>query len=35
LLAEGKGSLEPIANNDTPQGRLKNFYVEVIVYNLR
>lgn len=35
LLAEGKGSLEPIANNDTPQGRLKNFYIEVIVYNLR
>lgn len=35
LLAEGKGSLEPIANNDTLQGRLKNFYIEVIVYNLR
>lgn len=35
LLAEGKGSLEPIANNDTPKGRGENCYMEVIVYNLR
>ncbi len=35
LLAEGKGSLEPIANNDTPKGRIENCNIEVIVYNLR
>lgn len=35
LLAEGKGSSEPIANNATPKGRIQNCYIEVIVYNLQ
>ncbi len=35
LLAEGKGSLEPIASNSTSEGRLRNCYIEVTVHNLQ
>ena len=35
LLAEGHGSEDPIANNKTPEGRAKNCYIEMIVYNLQ
>ena len=35
LLAEGKGSLDPIANNATKEGRAQNCYLEVIIYNLQ
>ena len=35
LLAEGHGSEDPIANNKTPEGRARNCYIEVIVYNLQ
>lgn len=35
LLAEGVGSVEPIANNSTAAGRIKNCYIEMIVYNLQ
>lgn len=34
LLAEGKGSDEPIANNATAAGRAQNRYVEMIIYNI-
>ena len=35
LLAEGNGASDPIANNKTPEGRAKNCYIEIIVYNLQ
>jgi outer membrane protein OmpA-like peptidoglycan-associated protein len=35
LLAEGKGSLEPIASNTTAEGRAQNSYIEVIIYNIQ
>ncbi len=35
LLAEGQGSTDPIANNKTPEGRARNCYIEMIVYNLQ
>ena len=35
LLAEGHGSADPIANNKTSEGRAKNCYIEMIVYNLQ
>jgi outer membrane protein OmpA-like peptidoglycan-associated protein len=35
LLAEGKGSLEPIASNTTAEGRAQNSYIEIIIYNIQ
>ncbi len=35
LLVEGFGSVDPIANNKTSEGRAKNCYIEMIVYNLQ
>ena len=35
ILAEGYGSSDPIANNQTAAGRIKNRYIEIIVYNLQ
>lgn len=35
LLAEGYGSMDPIANNKTPEGRARNCYIEMIIYNLQ
>lgn len=35
LLVEGYGSSDPIANNKTPEGRARNCYIEMIIYNLQ
>ena len=35
LFVEGYGSMDPIANNKTPEGRARNCYIEMIVYNLQ
>ncbi len=35
LFVEGYGSRDPIANNNTPEGRAKNCYIEMIIYNLQ
>lgn len=35
LFAEGYGSMDPVANNKTPEGRARNCYIEIIVYNLQ
>jgi len=34
-LAEGKGSLEPIASNATSATRAQNNYMEIVIYNLK